>query len=282
MFDVVGISLHPLRWQWAATRLAVWGLVSAVSLFMTATITAVFLMVSPFDSPSSLEVIVWAPFMAATLLAQLSLLLVQILGSTMLVTTTPNGMRNNRSKGWKQQTCAVLGIREVQMTITVYAGLAVGISLMKYAPNAAVLMGALLPFAFSLSALRGLLDSIRESRQPAKAAAEGAYSAVVRRGNKYGLFWIDPDEIRTAEAAYAWASMAGQQRINIFVLNVLSVASAATLNGTRPPTEPLEIMRLALLIAAAGVALESVSRYGRLRDFQDKYYDRAEELDGRA
>ena len=284
-----GISLHPFRWQWTATKLAINGFVCAVLLLIATTLAAVVWMVSPYQIPESVAGwAIWLPASVAALLVQLSFLVLQITCTTVLITTIPIDHRR-RPGGWRSAVVAVAGVRDVQMGAVAYAGLGVGTIVMRHAPNAAILLAALLPLAASLNALRGLRDSVSVARPTTDgppltdAAIDSSYSSTNSFAAKYGIFWLDPLEIQTVSVARAYASMAAQQRINIIFVNVVAVASLSLINVILPSAEQFPLIARAVIIGfSVAVMVYAGSRAVRLRDVQDHYIDRVEDLDGQA
>lgn len=288
MFDAAGISLHPLRWQWTATKYSMHGLISAAWLFIAAVIAASLWYVSPYSLPGDLAVwAVWLPVQLAILVVQVSCLTLQITYTTMLATSVPVVNSEGQRLRWRQQIAEILATRDCHLLVVAYLGMCAGAYLLGHAPNMALLVGALIPLTASLAAFRGLLDSVR-SAEPAAGrpalddpAVGSAYllppSSFIRR---YGRFWYDPAQLQTVATARAYASLVSQQRFNIIFVN----ASAMTLISllTLIPLDssgPLLVLRPALLISTCAVLPVAADRLARLRELGDLYIDRIAEME---
>ncbi|GAB39751.1 hypothetical protein [Gordonia sputi] len=289
MFETVGIELYPMRWQWLAAKHAVRALVGAAWVFVVGTAATALWCISPYALPKVIaEWGIWLPMALAGLLVQVSMLALQIAYSSMIVTCAPMRDGNGNRVGWRKQLSSLAATRDFQLTGVALVGLCSGVVILKHAPNVAILTGAVIPLIASLVALRGLLGSLQAAqphvnRPPLEDPAVGdRYFANSRIVKKYGSYWYDPAQLQTVSVARAYASMASQQRFNIYTANAVALATIPLLSVFPPCNSGVFLMiRVALAASMMLVASVTAERAKRLGELRDQYIDRIADLEER-
>lgn len=289
MFEAVGIALYPMRWQWLAAKYSVHALVGAVWVFIAGTAATAVWCVSPFALPKAIaEWGIWLPMALAGLLVQVASLALQIACTSTIITCVPVRDCEGDGGGWRKQLSSLAATRDFQLMAVAFVGLCSGAVMVKHAPNVAILTGAVIPLIVSLVALRGLLESVKAAkphvdRPPLEDHAVGdGYIVNSRIVKRYGFFWYDPAQLQTASVAQAYASMASQQRFNIYFANATALATIPLLSLFPPCNSgALLMIRVAFALSMVLVASATGERARRLGELRDLYIDRIADLEER-